>query len=140
MRRTLLVYAALAIGSATTAIAQIRQLSAFDRLDSNGDGFVDCDELAKSQFGKNNPGLFDQLDTNKDGKVSRAESQRATGGNSAPTTAPTKDGAMQTMPPPERPGEPDLSPSKQSTVCHRLAEDQGGLERWFASVIRRRRS
>jgi hypothetical protein len=108
--------------------------SAFDRLDTSGDGFVDRDEFGKSQFGKNNPGLFDQLDTNKDGKVSRAESQRATGGRTAPAsgpeTAPAKDGAQEPMPAPERPGEPPLKKLPDSDAVR----DAAGRGQMFEAI------
>jgi hypothetical protein len=86
------------------------QTSAFDRLDTNGDGFVDRNEFGKSAFGQRNPGLFDELDVNNDGKVSREESNRTRGGRpqGLQDLPPAREAPASEIPKPERLGEPAL--------------------------------
>jgi catechol 2,3-dioxygenase-like lactoylglutathione lyase family enzyme len=106
--RSILASAALSLSVCDFAAAQ--NPVTFERLDRNGDGFVDRAEFARTGFGQRNSGLFDDLDTNQDGKVSKAEANQLRGGRpqGLQDIPPASEVPVAAVPAPGRPGEPAL--------------------------------
>jgi poly(3-hydroxybutyrate) depolymerase len=114
------------------ARASAQESPRFDRLDRNGDGFVDRTEFARTALGRRYPSLFDQLDTSKDGKIPRGESNRVGGDWSQRLRdiPPARDVPASSIPPPARPGEPALKSVGDSDAVR----DAAGRGQLFEAV------